>query len=350
MTHGRTALGKRATVTEAESLPPHEEAVAKIEALARRDAASDLVEEAVRLLPELLGVRIERERVALVRAVITMVGHAEARDNVRNHTTAFRDTLSFLVRTRRVLCSLTEPDDALSVAARMAVPVLADACVVDRVGEGPSPRRALERREVVVDPRLPDADAIACALKENPPHPDAPYGPPLAIRTGEPTLVSEVSDDVLAAEARDARHLEILRGISPMSYVCVPIRAGSGVIGAIGLFSLDPARRYGPDEKEIAEDLAAHLGLVVARADPGAPTNGHSRPPLKLLVECIPGPRELEVLRLLDEGLTGVQIAAQLGLANDTIYGYIKKAKKKLGATTQLQAVAIARQMGLLGS
>jgi two-component system NarL family response regulator len=64
--------------------------------------------------------------------------------------------------------------------------------------------------------------------------------------------------------------------------------------------------------------------------------------------ECPLTPREVEVLRLLREGLTAVEIADCLGIAPRTTRGHIEAIKTRLGAANATQAVAIGFERGLL--
>lgn len=59
-------------------------------------------------------------------------------------------------------------------------------------------------------------------------------------------------------------------------------------------------------------------------------------------------PREHEVLRLLGRGLDPTAIARELGLSIHTARGHVKRILAKLGAHSQLEAVIIAVQLGLL--
>jgi DNA-binding NarL/FixJ family response regulator len=59
-------------------------------------------------------------------------------------------------------------------------------------------------------------------------------------------------------------------------------------------------------------------------------------------------PREAEVLYLLAKGRDTPAIAASLYLSIHTVRGYVKEVLRKLGAHSQLEAVAIARRDGLL--
>ncbi len=59
--------------------------------------------------------------------------------------------------------------------------------------------------------------------------------------------------------------------------------------------------------------------------------------------------RETEVLALLDQGVKARGVAARLGLTEATVRSYIRTALRKLGCHSQLEAIAVARRLGLLG-
>jgi DNA-binding CsgD family transcriptional regulator len=58
--------------------------------------------------------------------------------------------------------------------------------------------------------------------------------------------------------------------------------------------------------------------------------------------------RQLQVLRLLAEGVTARGIAGRLGLAETTVRNHIRAVLAELGAHSQLEAVARARAQGLV--
>ena len=59
-------------------------------------------------------------------------------------------------------------------------------------------------------------------------------------------------------------------------------------------------------------------------------------------------PRELEVLRLVSLGWRTPQIADELGLSYHTVRNHIRNCRRKLGATTKLDAVLTAMRRGIL--
>jgi DNA-binding NarL/FixJ family response regulator len=64
--------------------------------------------------------------------------------------------------------------------------------------------------------------------------------------------------------------------------------------------------------------------------------------------DCPLTPREVEVLRLLREGFTAVEIADRLEISPRTTRGHIEAIKTRLGAANATQAVAIGFERGLL--
>ncbi len=54
-------------------------------------------------------------------------------------------------------------------------------------------------------------------------------------------------------------------------------------------------------------------------------------------------PRQLEVLRLLEQGRSTKQIAQELHLSTDTVRNHVRHLLRALGASSRLEAVAIAR-------
>jgi DNA-binding NarL/FixJ family response regulator len=58
--------------------------------------------------------------------------------------------------------------------------------------------------------------------------------------------------------------------------------------------------------------------------------------------------RELQVMRLVAEGLNNAQIGTRMYLAEDTIKRHLSRIFQRLEASTRAHAVALAYQRGLL--
>jgi two-component system, NarL family, nitrate/nitrite response regulator NarL len=118
------------------------------------------------------------------------------------------------------------------------------------------------------------------------------------------------------------------------------------------------------DPAIVAEMLAAGADAVVLKEAPMADlvralgSIEHGRPYVDpaLASAAVAGkptgckltPRELDVLRLIAEGLTHEEIGARLSIAAETVRTHSRKAADRLGARTRTQAVASAIRLGLL--
>ena len=60
--------------------------------------------------------------------------------------------------------------------------------------------------------------------------------------------------------------------------------------------------------------------------------------------------REVEVLRLLAEGMSTADLSTHLQLSLNTVRNHIQSAIRRLGAHSKLEAVAIAQREGLINA
>jgi two-component system response regulator DevR len=58
--------------------------------------------------------------------------------------------------------------------------------------------------------------------------------------------------------------------------------------------------------------------------------------------------REMEILRLIAQGLTNREIGEQLHLSENTVKGYVKNILSRLGARNRIEAVFLARERRLI--
>jgi DNA-binding NarL/FixJ family response regulator len=103
-------------------------------------------------------------------------------------------------------------------------------------------------------------------------------------------------------------------------------------------------------EQILAAIQAAHAGLVLLDAD--VTQNLASRIPVSA-AQPAPAlddltPREIEVLRMLAEGLGNREMAARLGISDHTVKFHISSILDKLGAATRTEAVTMGIRMGII--
>lgn len=183
------------------------------------------------------------------------------KDELLAQARAARDNLAFLADASALLSTSLDYATTLESLARLAVPYLADWCVVDVVGDA----GAIQRLHVVhVDPAR---EEWAVALQHRyPPHTQRSGLIVDALATGEPTVAAEVSDEELVAFAHDDEHLRILRELGLRSYMIVPLVARQRVLGALTFVAAESGRQYGDDDVALAVQLVRRAAVAVDNA------------------------------------------------------------------------------------
>ena len=169
--------------------------------------------------------------------------------------------LAFLAEASVELAGSVDFTRTLNNVARLVVPRLADWCVV-HVANGDG------YRAVAVAHADPTKVAWARNLWDRyPVDPHAPFGVPQVIATGRSELHPEIGDDLLVAGAQDEEHLRLLRELGIRSAVIVPLTGTTGTLGALTMIAAESGRRFGEDDRRLAEDLARRAALAVETAD-----------------------------------------------------------------------------------
>jgi PAS domain S-box-containing protein len=167
----------------------------------------------------------------------------------------------FLAEAGEALATSLDVEATLANIARLAVPRLADWCVVHLVREDGSVSQLAVAH---VDPERVD---WARRLQEQyPVDPTADQGVLRAVRSGRPELVSEVTDAMLVAAARDPEHLAILRRVGLTSAMIVPMIARERAVGAISFAAAESRHRYDERDLELTQELARRAALAVDNA------------------------------------------------------------------------------------
>jgi signal transduction histidine kinase len=192
--------------------------------------------------------------------------HARAAERALPDARASASTLlleraRFLAEASRTLAQSLDYETTLATVAGLATPELGAWVLVDLVEEDGAVRRL-----AVVHPD-PAKQALARELERGyPPAVEDALGAPVVLRTREPVLVPEVTDDLLIAAARDARHLEILRTLGMGSFMVVAMVARGEVVGSMTFVSAESGRRYDADDLALVEDLATRCAFAVDNA------------------------------------------------------------------------------------
>ena len=143
----------------------------------------------------------------------------------------------------------------LDELAHLVVPDLADWCIVDLIEGGVLRHVAIVHHD---ERKLDLARSFASA---NPRDAES-----TVLRTGQPAMVSEISDDMLAVWARDAEHLRLLRELGFQSWIGAPLVARGTAIGVLHLMMSDSGRSYREQDLEAATELGQRAGVAVDNA------------------------------------------------------------------------------------
>ncbi|WNG21381.1 ATP-binding protein [Cystobacter fuscus] len=168
---------------------------------------------------------------------------------------------SFLYQAMTTLFShAPDPQGMYTLLAHLAVPDLADWCIVDAVEQGPWVSRAAVAH---LDPTQGEqARAMSTRFERRP----AQVGVLRVLHTGEPELVSAVTDSLLRAAATEPEHPEMLQRLQACSYMIVPLKARGHTLGAVTFISSTSGRRYGPSDLALVEDLCVRASLAIDNA------------------------------------------------------------------------------------
>ena len=168
--------------------------------------------------------------------------------------------MSFLADASALLASL-EYETTLRDVAQLAVPRISDWCAVDVA----QPDGTLERIVTAhVDPEKID---LAKRLEaQYPVDPSAPYGVLNVFRTGVAELHGNVTDEVLATDARDPTHLEILRELGIRSVLLAPLTARDTTLGVISFIRSSAEHPFSDDDVTVLSEVARRAAIAIDNA------------------------------------------------------------------------------------
>ena len=187
-------------------------------------------------------------------------GQALERARLREETTRQAERSAFLLHAARQMAAASGVRETVSRLAELAVPRLADVCLLDMVTEHGA-RRVLARHGDPARQHLVDV-----LLEWAPPARGLPYPAQRALTEGRTQWLTAPDDSWLAEVVRDPRELAAVQQLELASIVSVPLSAEGRLLGAL---TLSADRRRGPftaADVEVVEQLANQVSLVMAKA------------------------------------------------------------------------------------
>ncbi len=196
--------------------------------------------------------RITDEHGAL-QYVISTVSDISARKTREDH-------LRFMLESAKILTLTADFHKRLTEKARLTVPLLADWCAIDLLAGNTT------ERVIVVHQRKEMLEYLKEYYRKYPPDPAAPTSIYNTIKRLTPQFVPIVTDEMIAAQARSAEHLEDIKKLQLKSVMIVPITARGKGLGALTLAYAESGRVYTEDDLQFFKEYCLHLGVVIDNA------------------------------------------------------------------------------------
>ncbi|WP_437494277.1 AAA family ATPase [Sorangium sp. So ce1014] len=167
---------------------------------------------------------------------------------------------AFLAEAGEILAGSLDYAETLSRLARLSVRSLCDWCTIEVVEDG-------EIRRISWAHGDPAKELLFDELERRyPPHRDSPHPAARVLRTGEPLLLPEISEAVLREQCEDDGHARLIRELGTYSAITVPLVARGQRIGALGVVSSAPGRRYGDADLELVQEVARRAAMAIDNA------------------------------------------------------------------------------------
>lgn len=180
-------------------------------------------------------------------------------DMTEVHHAAVSDRV--LAEVSEVLASSLDYEATLQRSAEIAVEHIADWCGVSiadsdgwlhRVAVAHSdPEKAMMVRDLML--RWPDRS-------------DSETGSGQVMQTGEPVLMNDIPQELIAASAHDDEHRELLLSLGMNSAMIVPISAAGRRIGALVMVNAESGRRMTDRDLALAYELGHRMGTAIENA------------------------------------------------------------------------------------
>lgn len=167
---------------------------------------------------------------------------------------------AFLAEASTLLTSSLDYATTLERVARLAVPYVADWCLI-HIPDG-------ERLKPLAVAHVNPAKVEVIKELENrfPSRADMPHWAGKVIRTGTSEIYATIPDLIIAAVAHNRDHQNAIQALHLKSAMVVPLTARGKTLGAITFLSAESQRVYTAQDLAFAEDLANRAALAVDNA------------------------------------------------------------------------------------
>jgi len=166
------------------------------------------------------------------------------------------ESQNFLTEASHVLASSLDYERTLLSVARLAIPTVADYCVVHVSNDAGHVDRIVvahrdHEKEALAQERVERLDLVADVVRE-------------VLDTGKPVLARNISNDDLTRLIGHDELLPLVRSLGTRSLIVTPLQARGRIMGSITLAA--SARDYDETDRALADNLATRAALAVDNA------------------------------------------------------------------------------------
>jgi PAS domain S-box-containing protein len=195
----------------------------------------------------------------LAQSIASHIAFAIARKSAESALRESEYTQRLLANAGTLLNSSLDIEDTLASITRLAVPTIADWCIIDLADD----KGGFKRIAVAgSDGTTELAQRLVGDYRDAAP----PRGVARVAASGRAELNDSVDDAFLRSNSLGDEHLEMLRAMKITSYVSVPLVTRGRTIGVLTFATSTSGRRYTAQDVWLAEELARRAAIAVDNA------------------------------------------------------------------------------------
>ncbi len=186
----------------------------------------------------------------------------DVESRARRQAEAGQRRSSFLSKASAMLSSSLDYEATLTNLARLAVPRIADWCLVELACGSD----AACSQMVVADGDPAQVEQLREHRRRVSPDPAAQVGVARVIASGRSELHRDISEPLLSSFAPDSEYKRFLRVLGFRSAIIVPMTARGRTLGAIALIAAGSERRFEQADLDMAEELGHRAAMAIDNA------------------------------------------------------------------------------------
>ena len=166
----------------------------------------------------------------------------------------------FLAAASESLSASLDSEEILSALPQLCVQSLADWCVLDVIEDNGLRRLGGAHRD-------PSKRKLLDALSERySPDSRSPQPAARVLRTGEPLLLPQTTDETLRSNSVDDENARLIRELGTHTAMAVPLAVRGKMLGVLTLASADPGVQYGPSDIVFVDELGRRAASALENA------------------------------------------------------------------------------------